>query len=354
MLPAVEPLAAPDAVLVTGGAGWLGRALVRRLVSDPSPASVIATVRDADEAAALRSSVPADVPLDVRIADVTEPDVWSGMLGEIVERAGVVDLVHTVGLIHPRRVAEFDAVNRRGTEHVVRAARGAGVRRVVHISSNSPFGTNPTPRDTFGEHEPYHPYLGYGRSKMAAEEIVLAEVARGLDAVIVRPPWFYGPWQPPRQTTFFRLVRTGRFPVIGDGGQRRSMVYVDDLVDGVLAASRAPGVAGHGYWIADAEPYLVRDIVATVRDALTACGLPCRGSFLRVPPVVGGLAERFDRGLQRVGRYQQQLHVLGEMRHTIAVDITAARRDLGFEPRTGLAEGMRRSIDWCLEQGYEL
>ena len=75
---------------------------------------------------------------------------------------------------------------------------------------------------------------------------MLDAVERGLDAVIVRPPWFYGPHQPPRQTTFFRMVRTGRFPVIGDGEQRRSMVYVDNLVDGVLAAELTPTASPGG------------------------------------------------------------------------------------------------------------
>ena len=104
----------------------------------------------------------------------------------------------------------------------------------MHVSSNSPFGTNAHRTDTFRNDEPYHPYYGYGRSKMQAELHVAEAVAAGLDAVIVRPPWFYGPFQPARQTTFFRMVRTGRFPVIGDGRQRRSMVYVDNLVQGVV------------------------------------------------------------------------------------------------------------------------
>ena len=108
------------------------------------------------------------------------------------------------------------------------------------MSSNSPFGTNPHRADTFRNDEPYHPYFGYGRSKMQAELRVLDAVDAGLDAVIVRPPWFYGPFQPARQTTFFTLVRTGRFPVIGDGRQRRSMVYVDNLVQGIVRAELTP------------------------------------------------------------------------------------------------------------------
>ncbi len=337
-------------MVVTGAAGWFGRALVDRLArsGDPAAPQIVAVVRGPDEAASVRA---VDPDAEIAVADVADPEAVRRVLpiGD-----STVDVVHAAGVIHPRRAAEFDAVNDRGTANVVAAARRAGVRRFVHVSSNSPFGTNPSPRDTFGEHEPYHPYLGYGRSKMAAELHVLDAVEAGLDAVIVRPTWFYGPWQPARQTAFFAMVRAGRFPVFGDGGQRRSMVYVDNLVDGVLAAEQAAGATGRAYWIADAEPYRMNEIVAAVRGALTEHGLACRDAVLRLPPVVGAVAERADRAIQRLGGYQQQVHVLGELRHTIAVDIGAARRDLGYEPSVALDDGMRRSVRWCLDQGFEL
>ena len=187
-----------------------------------------------------------------------------------------------------------------------------------------------------------------------AEQAVLGAVEAGLDATIVRPPWFYGPFQPPRQTTFFRMVRAGRFPVIAGGGQRRSMVYVDNLVDGVIAAELTPQAVGRGYWIADARPYTVAEIVTTVGRALADEGFTVRPGALRLPAIAGRIAELADAVIQRTGRYQQQLHVLGEMDKTIACDIGAARAELGYEPAVELYEGMRRSIRWCAEQGLEL
>jgi nucleoside-diphosphate-sugar epimerase len=189
---------------------------------------------------------------------------------------------------------------------------------------------------------------------MQAELRVLDAVAAGLDAVIVRPPWFYGPFQPPRQTTFFRMIRTGRFPVIGDGRQRRSMVHVDNLVQGIVRAELTRTPPGRGWWIADAEPYAVDEIVATVGRALAAEGYDVAPNRLRLPAVVGRVAERADAVIQRSGRYVQQVHVLGEMDKTIACDITAAREELGYEPAIALEEGMRQSIRWCREQGLEL
>jgi nucleoside-diphosphate-sugar epimerase len=300
----------------------------------------------ADERAA---TLPTDVELVV--GDVRRPDGLDALFADL---AGTVDVIHTAGVIHPARVDDFEEINARGTRNVLDAALAAGVRRVVHVSSNSPFGTNVDRLDTFRNDEPYHPYAGYGRSKMRAELAVFDAVERGLDAVIVRPPWFYGPFQPPRQTRFFRLVRTGRFPVIGDGRQRRSMVYVDNLVDGVLAAELTVTPPGRAWWIADAEPYEVREIVATVGRALTAEGFEVKPNRTRLPVFAARLAERADQLIQRTGRYQQQLHVLGEMGTTIACDISVARTELGYAPAVALEEGMRRSIRWCLDQGLEL
>jgi nucleoside-diphosphate-sugar epimerase len=149
------------------------------------------------------------------------------------------------------------------------------------------------------------------------------------------------------------MIRAGRFPVFGDGGQRRSMVYVDNLVDGVLLA-RDRGRTGGAYWIADLRPYEVREIVTTVQEALRAEGLSTSSKVLRVPTVISSAAEVADRAIQRAGRYQQAAHVLGEMSKTIACDISAAVDELGYDPQVELLEGMRRSIRWCLDRGLAL
>ena len=189
---------------------------------------------------------------------------------------------------------------------------------------------------------------------MNGELAVKDAQSKGLDTVIVRPPWFYGPFQPLRQTTFFKMVRTGKFPVFGAGDQRRSMAYVGNLVQGVVLAELTEGVGGRGYWIADAHPYEVREIVKTVGEALRAEGYTVSDRMLKVPSFIGTVAEKADRLLQGRGIYHQQMHVLGEMNKTIACDIAAARTDLGYDPDVDLLEGMRRSIRWCREQGVEL
>ena len=343
----VSDLPVPASTIVTGAGGWLGTALVHRLVADGRP-DLRLLAHDTAQAAALRRIAPA---AKVVIGDVAR----SNSMARLLHGAAVpCDVIHAAGLIHPRRVEELFHVNAEGTRAVVRVAARAGVRRLVHVSSNSPFGTNPITTDRFRADEPYHPYYAYGRSKMLAELAVLDAVDGGLDAVIVRPPWFYGPHQPPRQTMFFRMVRTGRFPVIGDGEQRRSMVYVENLVDGVLRAEHTPGVAGRGFWIADERAYSVNEIVATVGRALADEGFAVDAPGRPMPSLVGRLAERIDALVQRSGRYQQQFHVLGEMDKTIACEIGTSRAVLGYEPQVALYEGMRNSIRWCVAEGLAL
>ena len=341
----------PDVTIVTGASGWFGRALLAAFTDPAGPwardGEIRALARDRAEATEL-DAVPKVVPLigDVRTRRGLD-DLFAGL-------AGTVDVVHAAGVIHPGTVSDFVEINTRGTENVAAAARAAGVRRMVHVSSNSPFGVNPHAGDRFRNDEPYHPYMGYGRSKMLAELRLLDEVTNGLDAVIVRPPWFYGPFQPARQTTFFTLVRRGRFPIVGDGTQRRSMVYVDNLVQGVVLAELADVPAGSSWWIADERPYEMNEIVATVKDALRESGLDVAARQTRLPEFVGRLAERADALVQRTGRYVTQLHVLGEMDKTIACDISVAKSELGYAPSVELLEGMRRSIAWCLERGITL
>ena len=343
----VDRLAAPAVTVVTGASGWLGRALVHRLLADDARPRLRLLVRTTAEAHAL----DALGNVEVVIGDIAKPDTMTRLLHDTGDDA---DLIHTAGIIHPTTTRQFFEINTNGTRHVVEAALDHGVRRLVHVSSNSPFGTNPHNGDTFRANEPYHPYYGYGQSKMQGELAVFEAMDRGLEATIVRPPWFYGPFQPPRQTTFFRLVRAGKFPVVGDGEQRRSMVYVDNLVDGVFAAELTSASAGKGYWVADERPYTVTEIVETVGRALRDEGFTVKDGAMRLPAIAGRVAERSDRLVQRVGLYQQQLHVLGEMDKTIACDISATRTELGYEPRVELYGGMRTSIRWCVENGLDL
>lgn len=335
----------PSTAVVTGASGWLGQNLVRTLA--PERERVRCLVPDADSAAPLELISPR---VETVVGDVRDPATVDRLFAD----TGPATVFHVAAVIHPRHsTREFFDVNVGGTQMVLDRARRSGASRMVHVSSNSPFGANPTPADRFTEDSPYNPYMGYGRSKWEAETLVRQAHDRGdVPTVIVRAPWFYGPYQPSRQSQFFTAIRKGRFPLVGDGSQRRSMVYTDNLVQGLLCAERTEKAPGHAYWIADAEPYTLADILSTVRDALRAEGLEVTDRPPpRLPRASSVLAEKVDELLQSRGRYVQAVHVFGEMKDTIACDIGKARRELGYDPEVSLFEGMRASIRWCLDHG---
>jgi nucleoside-diphosphate-sugar epimerase len=338
----------PSVAVVTGASGWLGQNLVRSLAGTRE--RVRCLVHASDDAPLLEVIGPS---VETVIGDVRDPST----VDQLFEGLSPATVFHAAGVIHPlRRTREIFDVNVGGTQLVLDRARRAGAVRFVHVSSNSPFGANPSPRDLFTESSPFHPYMAYGQSKLEAEQLVQRSYDRGdLATVIVRPPWFYGPFQPDRQTRFFSAVRRGRFPLVGDGTNRRSVVFTGNLVQGLLLAETAEAAPGRAYWIADAQPYEMREVVQAVRDALRAEGLPVS---LRTPPrlpaAAGIAAERLDGFLQGRGVYVQALHVLGELKDTIACDISRARAELGYEPATSLLDGMRESVRWCLERGAPL
>jgi nucleoside-diphosphate-sugar epimerase len=330
--------------LVTGGAGWLGTNLLNRLVADGRKARALVLP---SEALAVRARYGSAV-------DVVEGDIRDqAAIGAWSARAESPVVVHLAGVIHPAKVADFQTINVDGTRNVLEAALATGAQRVVVMSSNSPIGTNPTRQHRFDESSPYHPYLGYGRSKQAMEELVDEFHTRyGLPTAMVRAPWFYGPHQPPRQTLFFEMVRDGKAPIVGDGGNMRSMSYVDNLVQGILLCATHAAAEGRTFWIADARPYSMNEIVDTVEAMLEEAGIACKHERMRLPALAGTVAYAVDAALQKVGLYQQKIHVLGEMDKNIACSIDGARQALGYDPQVDLKEGMRRSIGWAIGAGH--
>jgi nucleoside-diphosphate-sugar epimerase len=191
---------------------------------------------------------------------------------------------------------------------------------------------------------------------MLMEKVVKEYQDRGeIETVILRPVWFYGPDQPVRQTTFFRMIKNGGAPILGDGNNLRSMVYIDNLCQAIFLSTTNPSANGQAYWIADERPYTMNEIVDTVEKLMEKeFNLPVAHKRLRLPCIAGQVAQICDAIIQAVGLYQQKIHVLSEMNKTIACSIEKARRELNYVPSIGLEEGMRRSIAWCIEQGIPI
>ena len=233
------------------------------------------------------------------------------------------------------------------------AAADAGLRRAVVISSNCVAGYSRDPDILFDEESPDEPFMTYGKSKSGLEAAVRnAHDSGRIETVIIRPCWFYGPDQPPRQTEFFHMIRDGGAPIIGEGLNKRSLSYVDNSCQALALADRKDEAAGQTYWVADRRPYAMSEIVDTVERLLEEeFDIEVAHKRLRLPGLACEVALMADWCMQKVNLYQKHVHVLSEMNKTIACSVEKAERELGYDPKVSLEEGMRRSLVWCRDRG---
>ncbi len=323
-------------VVVTGASGFLGGAVVRAL--HDRGRRVRALVRETSDVRGLRASGVALVRGDVVVGD-----------GLAAAFAGARLVVHAAGMLgRPGAAyAAYESVHVVGTMNVVRAARAAGVERVLHLSSPGLLG--PVARDApdADEDSTPNPTNPYERSKAAAEAALREDAAdRGAIAVIVRPEFVYGPGDH-HVLRLFQSLRRRRFVYVGRGDALCHPTYVDDAVAGLLAAAER-GRAGRVYHVAGPRPVTIRELAETFARA---CG--ARPPRLHVPErpmrlLVGALERAAARmgvtppvGSTAVDFFTMDRHFSWQR----------ARSELGYEPAVGLDEGARRTVHWYRQEG---
>jgi nucleoside-diphosphate-sugar epimerase len=313
---------------VTGAGGFIGGAVCRALVEEG--ASVTGIEIDAATADRVRAT-----GAEFAEADVTDAEALGGAL----EGADLV--VHAAAYVRDwGDMDDFVRVNVGGTVAVLDAAGAAGADRVVHISSVVVYGYHhPGELDEDAFHRTYGiPYID---TKSASDAVALR---RG--AVVIRPGDVYGPGSVPWTLRPFELARGGQLAVPGDGDGQMLPVYIDDLVEAILLGL-LEGEPGRAYTAWDGEPVTFGEYFD--RFAELAGSRPAR----RVPrPVLTALAKSMElvaaaRG--RPPRFSTRAMTFVDRRGTASN--RRAREELGWEPRVGLDEGMRRTEAWLRAEG---
>lgn len=326
--------AVPMRILVTGATGFLGGAVSRRLLS--AGHDVTATGRDPTRGQALSAS-----GLRFEPADLCDQRA----VGRLCDDVDAV--VHCAALSSPWGPKQaFVQANVQATATLIAACRTGRVRRLVHISTPSIY-MGRGDRELVREDDPLpRPINQYAATKLKAERLVLAAHAAGLPCVVLRPRAIFGPGD---TTIFPRLIRAlegGMLPMLGDGLNRVDLTYIDNVVQAVDLALSAPASAtGQAYNITNGEPVRLWEVVSRVCHAL---GLPPPRGRLPRPAgmVLGAALEMFHAALRpniepKLTRYTVQV-----LSCTMTLDITRARRQLGYEPLVSVDEGLTHFIDW--------
>jgi dihydroflavonol-4-reductase len=240
----------------------------------------------------------------------------------------------------------FREVNVGGTEAVLAAALRVGARRIVHFSSIGVLGAV-KPGDTAGEDYPPAPRTLYDRTKFEAELAVRRAAADGLDVVIVRPGWTYGPGDR-RTLKFIRAVCCRKFALVAGAPGRQTPVYIDDLVVGTLLAAKK-GRSGAVYHLAGDEILTVEEMA---RIVAAACGVA--GPRLKLPK---GLALTTAFILEKAFGLVKKETPLNRSKLAFFLDPKAmssirAKNELGYAPATDFRTGAARTIAWYRENGW--
>jgi UDP-glucose 4-epimerase len=297
--------------LVTGGAGFIGTALANRLVSDGHQVRVLDDLSAGD---------PSGLHPDALFTrgDVRDrPKLWTLLqrVDCVFHLAARVSVQESV--LYPR---EYNDVNVGGTVSLAEAIRDAGVRRVVFASSATVYGQQPA--QPVSEDSWPHPTVPYAVSKLAAEHYLFAlGELNGIETVVLRIFNAYGPGQriPPAHAPvvplFAKNILSGASIVVhGDGGQTRDFVYIDDVVEALVAASQAANVNNAVINVGSGQETSVNRLIETLGQVTD-----------RQPAVIHNPRE--SGGITR-----------------LVADLRKARQMLGYRPQVPLETGLRRLL----------
>ena len=315
-------------VLVTGGAGYFGSALVERLIADGW------TVRVLD----ISDEMPASPAIESVRGDIRNRDDVARACQDV---AVVHHCVAQVPLARDRML--FESVNRDGTRVLLEEAQRAGVRKVVHLSSSAIFGVpqrNPVRDDT-----PPHPEEAYGRAKLEAETECARAANAGLDVTVIRPRTILGHGRLGIFQILFEWVRSGlNVPVIGSGANRYQFVHASDLADACLLAAEQRGAATFNIG-AERFGTMREALEALVRHAATGS----RVVSLPKRPAVAAMRLSSALGLSPLAPYHWLMY--GE---SMYFDTSSARERLGWSSRYSNDEMLIESYEWYLAHRDEV
>lgn len=325
-------------VLVTGGAGFVGSHMVRRLLARGHQ------VTSLDKNTGLFDDELRAMGAVLLTGSVTDAEA----VDQAMARCKVVyHLASPFGdLLQPDTVYWDVEVN--GTRNVLEAAERHGVSRVVHCSTQGVHGSLlETPGD---ENSSMAPRDYYCYTKVEGERVCQEFISRGLDIVIVRPTSVYGPGDTRGWLKLYKMVTSGWFLMVGDGETLNHPVYVENLVDVFERAASVPAARGRVYLAGDEHPVTLTELVRAVAKAVGSDVRIVRWPWYNLA-LVGALAvEAVSKAAGiKPPVFRRRLSWYKTNR---AFRIDRAKQELDYRPRVSLSEGLARTAGWYRTAGY--
>jgi len=322
--------------LVTGGTGFLGASLTRRLLFDGARVRVLA--RSQDKAKPL-----ADLGAEIAIGDINDRSA----VGAAVDGTQVV--YHLAGplLVPGIPATEYQRTHVLGTRLLLDCCeKSPSLERFVYCSTTGVLGV--TGDRPAGEDAPFRPTNIYEKAKADAETAVRYSWRRGFPAVIARPGLVYGPGDI-HLLPFFRSILRRRFRPIGRREAWLHPIYIDDMTEALVRCGQRSAALGECFHLAGNEPVAVSDLAGAIAWA-EGTRLPSGHIPVFAAWAVAGLGDRLPPGLkQHVPLTRGRLDFLT---HSRVYDVTKAMRLLDFAAPTDLSTGLARTVAWYRQRGY--
>ncbi len=324
-------------ILVTGASGFLGSHITQQLSDVGRP--VRALVRKSSKVDFLQQ-LPNVVLLYGSVDD--RESCFAAM-------EGVTGVIHAAGLVKAKSNDDFRRINTEGTEHLIHAARKHEVKRFVLVSSQAAGGPSDDAGTPVEVGKETAPVTGYGRSKLAAEKILLAN--DDVPSVIIRPPAIYGP-RDREILIFFKSVKSGVLPLTNPIDARYSMIYGPDCANACIRALDADVKSGSVFYIDDGAPISFRQMIENVEKAVG------KKAWIRIP-----LPPKLVRGAaaltQAYGALSNQAMMLtldkcNELHSPggWVCDGSQAQEALGWRPQVQFGQGVQLTAEWYRQEGW--
>lgn len=315
-------------VLITGARGFIGTALLAGLRRQD-----IQIIAHTTSAIPEENSNPEMQWVSIK---PFETERWNQVLSEVDIVIHLAARVHVMEDLPEDSLNEYRAINVDQTKALAMMAAQQGVRRFVYVSSIKVNGEETCNGMKFNEAVPPMPRDAYGISKWEAEQ-ALGRISgeTGMEVVIVRPPLVYGAGVKGNFFTMLSVVAKGIPLPFASLNNRRSLIYVGNLVDALMACMTHPAAAGQTYMVSDGDDVSTPELLRQLAGALGIQSrlFPCPQALLRFAGRIAG------KSLQ-VGR------LLG----SLEVDSAKIRRDLNWVPPYSLQHGLRATADWYRNQ----